>query len=200
MHAFLIVGKNPLTVDKKAYELAKKIGDSSLNFNLQKISDCKNLLSFVKLSLSKPTSIIIKEIDKATIPALNAFLKTLEEPQKNLKFILTSTSEHKLPTTVVSRCQIIKLNEKIIMDNQKTPEFLTLTNSEKLKFIDKIKIKDEAILFTESLIYTLHALLHSDKKNMKKITKWLKLAINTHTALKANANLNIQLTQLVINL
>ena len=86
------------------------------------------------------------------------------------------------------------------MDNQKTPEFLTLTNSEKLKFIDKIKIKDEAILFTESLIYTLHALLHSDKKNMKKITKWLKLAINTHTALKANANLNIQLTQLVINL
>ena len=113
MHAFLIVGKNPLTVDKKAYELAKKIGDSSLNFNLQKISDCKNLLSFVKLSLSKPTSIIIKEIDKATIPALNAFLKTLEEPPPHTRIILTAITKHSMLSTIFSRCEVIDLGSGI---------------------------------------------------------------------------------------
>ena len=40
-----------------------------------------------------------------TPPAFNALLKTLEEPPKHVIFILATTEEHKLPETIVSRCQ-----------------------------------------------------------------------------------------------
>lgn len=40
-----------------------------------------------------------------SIGAVNAFLKTLEEPPKNVVFILATTDPQKLPITILSRCQ-----------------------------------------------------------------------------------------------
>ena len=40
-----------------------------------------------------------------TIPAFNALLKTLEEPPSHVKFIFATTEPHKLPATILSRCQ-----------------------------------------------------------------------------------------------
>ena len=48
---------------------------------------------------------IIDEVHMLTEPAFNALLKTLEEPPAHAIFILATTEVHKLPLTIVSRCQ-----------------------------------------------------------------------------------------------
>ncbi len=48
---------------------------------------------------------IIDEVHMLTNEAFNALLKTLEEPPPHVKFIFATTDPHKLPLTVVSRCQ-----------------------------------------------------------------------------------------------
>lgn len=48
---------------------------------------------------------IIDEVHMLSMGAVNAFLKTLEEPPKNVIFILATTDPQKLPITILSRCQ-----------------------------------------------------------------------------------------------
>ena len=48
---------------------------------------------------------IIDEVHMLTNEAFNALLKTLEEPPAHTRFILASTELHKIPPTIVSRCQ-----------------------------------------------------------------------------------------------
>ena len=48
---------------------------------------------------------IIDEVHMLSVPAFNALLKTLEEPPPRVKFIFATTEAHKLPDTIVSRCQ-----------------------------------------------------------------------------------------------
>lgn len=48
---------------------------------------------------------IIDEVHMLSIGAFNALLKTLEEPPSYVKFILATTEVHKLPITILSRCQ-----------------------------------------------------------------------------------------------
>lgn len=48
---------------------------------------------------------IIDEVHQLSTPAFNALLKTLEEPPPHAVFILATTEAHKIPATIVSRCQ-----------------------------------------------------------------------------------------------
>ncbi|URZ04096.1 DNA polymerase III subunit gamma/tau [Clostridium felsineum] len=48
---------------------------------------------------------ILDEVHMLSMGAVNAFLKTLEEPPKNVIFILATTDPQKLPITILSRCQ-----------------------------------------------------------------------------------------------
>jgi DNA polymerase-3 subunit gamma/tau len=48
---------------------------------------------------------IIDEVHMLTAPAFNALLKTLEEPPPHVKFIFATTDAHKVPITILSRCQ-----------------------------------------------------------------------------------------------
>jgi DNA polymerase III subunit gamma/tau len=48
---------------------------------------------------------IIDEVHQVTKDAFNALLKTLEEPPPSVKFILATTEPHRLPDTILSRCQ-----------------------------------------------------------------------------------------------
>ncbi|NGX27011.1 MAG: DNA polymerase III subunit tau [Chlamydiae bacterium] len=53
---------------------------------------------------------IIDEVHMLTKEAFNALLKTLEEPPKNVKFFFATTEPHKIPQTIISRCQRFNLS------------------------------------------------------------------------------------------
>lgn len=53
---------------------------------------------------------IIDEVHMLTKEAFNALLKTLEEPPAKVKFFFATTEAHKVPTTILSRCQRFNLN------------------------------------------------------------------------------------------
>ena len=62
---------------------------------------------------------ILDEVHMLSIGAVNAFLKTLEEPPANVVFILATTDPQKLPITILSRCQRFdfkRINNKVIMN------------------------------------------------------------------------------------
>ena len=48
---------------------------------------------------------IVDEVHMLSTAAWNAFLKTLEEPPPHVKFIFATTEVHKVPITILSRCQ-----------------------------------------------------------------------------------------------
>ena len=71
------------------------------------IDEIRNLRENVKFSPSKGRFkiYIIDEVHMLTPEAFNALLKTLEEPPAHVKFIFATTQAHKVPSTILSRCQ-----------------------------------------------------------------------------------------------
>ena len=52
---------------------------------------------------------VLREIERANLPAANALLKTLEEPPSQVVLLLTSARPHALLPTIISRCQVLAL-------------------------------------------------------------------------------------------
>ncbi len=73
----------------------------------RKIDDIRRIIDEVqfKPAKCKYRVYIIDEVHMLTSEAFNALLKTLEEPPKHVIFILATTEVHKLPQTILSRCQ-----------------------------------------------------------------------------------------------
>lgn len=71
------------------------------------IDDIRNLREAIKFTptMGKYKVYIIDEVHMLTNEAFNALLKTLEEPPEYVLFILATTEPHKLPATILSRCQ-----------------------------------------------------------------------------------------------
>jgi hypothetical protein len=78
-------------------------------------------------------------------------------------------------------------------------KFIQLSTGEKLSYIDKIKDRDEAIEFVENMVNFLHSSLHENTLKYKSRIKEIELAVKTLSRLKGNGNVNLQLTNLVVN-
>jgi len=78
--------------------------DAASNNNVDNIRDLREQISFTPTAL-KYRVYIIDEVHMLTMQAFNALLKTLEEPPSHVVFILATTEVHKLPATILSRCQ-----------------------------------------------------------------------------------------------
>ena len=76
------------------------------------IEEIRNLRELIKFSpINAPYKVfIIDEVHMLTTPAFNALLRTLEEPPEHGKFILATTDIHKVPSTIISRCQRFDFN------------------------------------------------------------------------------------------
>ncbi|MDD3481281.1 MAG: DNA polymerase III subunit [Patescibacteria group bacterium] len=83
-----------------------------------KIEDVREIIESINLSpvASKRKVLLVTKAEKMTGEAANAILKTLEEPPTDSTIILTSTSEKKLPETIISRTQHIKLRKLLNAD------------------------------------------------------------------------------------
>ncbi|HKA36550.1 MAG TPA: DNA polymerase III subunit gamma/tau [Thermoanaerobaculia bacterium] len=73
----------------------------------RKIENARELIETVRYAPQRDRFriAIIDEVHMLTSEAFNALLKTLEEPPPHARFILASTELHKIPPTIVSRCQ-----------------------------------------------------------------------------------------------
>ena len=78
--------------------------DAASNNGVDNIRDIRDEVIYTPSSL-KYRVYIIDEVHMLSTSAFNALLKTLEEPPEHVIFILATTELHKLPATIISRCQ-----------------------------------------------------------------------------------------------
>lgn len=78
--------------------------DGASNRGIDEIRELRENVKFAP-ALGKFKIYIIDEVHQITPEAFNALLKTLEEPPLHVKFIFATTSAHKVPATILSRCQ-----------------------------------------------------------------------------------------------
>ncbi|MEN8189930.1 MAG: DNA polymerase III subunit gamma/tau [Thermodesulfobacteriota bacterium] len=101
--------------------------DGASNRGIQEIRELKEKIKFLPTS-SKYKIIIIDEVHMLTTEAFNALLKTLEEPPDHVFFMFATTELHKIPITILSRCQRYEL--KRISATELTDHFSKLTREE----------------------------------------------------------------------
>ncbi len=111
--------------------------DAASNNGVDNIRDLREETNYMPSSV-KYRVYIIDEVHMLSTGAFNALLKTLEEPPEHVKFILATTEVHKLPSTILSRCQ--RFDFKRI-----SPEDI----SRRLKYVaeqEKIDLTDEGAM------------------------------------------------------
>ncbi|WP_147566645.1 DNA polymerase III subunit gamma/tau [Clostridium tyrobutyricum] len=128
-------------------EMCKKIEEGSCldviemdAASKRRIDDMRNIISSLKYPTAeaKYRVIILDEVHMLTQEAVNAFLKTLEEPPKNTIFILATTDPQKLPATILSRCQRFNFRRVSIEDTYKRLKYIAGKSS--------IRIDDKSLI------------------------------------------------------
>ncbi len=104
--------------------------DAASNRGIDQIRELKEKIEFVP-SKGRFKVYIIDEVHMLTTEAFNALLKTLEEPPDHVIFILATTDVHKLPATILSRCQRYDFRLGTSKEIESTLE--EILNKEKLK-------------------------------------------------------------------
>ena len=78
--------------------------DAASNRSIDDIRELRDKIAFAPVD-GRFKVYIIDEVHMLTREAFNALLKTLEEPPANVVFVLATTEPHKIPETIISRCQ-----------------------------------------------------------------------------------------------
>lgn len=89
--------------------------DGASNRGIQEIRDLKENIRFFPTKCRFKV-IIIDEVHMLTTEAFNALLKTLEEPPEHVYFMFATTELHKVPITILSRCQRYELKRVSFVD------------------------------------------------------------------------------------
>ena len=110
--------------------------DAASNNGVDEIRELRDKVNLVP-SFGKYKVYIIDEVHMLTTAAFNALLKTLEEPPKHIIFILATTEPHKIPSTILSRCQRFDFKKISINDIESRIKHICKE--------EKIKIDEEAI-------------------------------------------------------
>lgn len=104
------------------------------------VDEIRNLRESVRYAPSKGKYrvYIIDEVHMLTKEAFNALLKTLEEPPSHILFIFATTEPHKVPPTILSRCQRFDFH-RIAIDN-------IITNLRQIAQEEQITIDDDSLM------------------------------------------------------
>ena len=89
--------------------------DGASNRGIDEIRDLREKVRFVP-SQGRYKVYIIDEVHMLTTEAFNALLKTLEEPPQHVIFIFATTEPHKVPATIISRCQTFEFHRIALPD------------------------------------------------------------------------------------
>lgn len=105
--------------------------DGASNRGINEIRELRENVKFAPTS-SRCKLYIIDEVHMLTKEAFNALLKTLEEPPPAVKFIFATTDPHKLPATIISRCQRFDLRK--LSDGELVARFKAILEDEKREY------------------------------------------------------------------
>ncbi len=189
-----VIGIWPENIDKKSIKI-EQVHDFIRKIQLKPFS--------AKLKIG-----IIISVDKTTIAAQNALLKTLEEPPQDTHIILTTSNINNLLPTIVSRCQILELkkddehqfNQDLINQILKSniiERFSLVENILKQK--NKTKQDNDIEELTENLLVFFRSRMLKKNKN-NEILDIIRLIETTQKAIEKNVNKRLALENLMINL
>ena len=112
--------------------------DAASNRGIEHIRELRENVKFTPMS-GKYRVYIIDEVHMLTEQAFNALLKTLEEPPAHVVFILATTEFHKIPETILSRCQDFIF--------KKVPLSVLQSHVEKLCKLENIQYDEEGLFW-----------------------------------------------------
>jgi len=110
--------------------------DGASNNGVDDMRDLRETLRYMPAQ-SRYKIYIIDEVHMLSINAFNALLKTLEEPPPHVKFIFATTEPHKIPVTILSRCQRF--------DFRKIPAVKVVAQLRRIVDAEKITISERAL-------------------------------------------------------
>jgi DNA polymerase III subunit gamma/tau len=105
--------------------------DGASNRGIDEIRSLRDNVKFASVNL-KYKVYIIDEVHMLTEQAFNALLKTLEEPPAHVVFIFATTELHKIPETILSRCQ--KFNFKLVAVPKIINHLKNILDQEKIEY------------------------------------------------------------------
>lgn len=110
--------------------------DGASNNRVDEVRDLRETVRYAP-ARGRFKLIVIDEVHMLSNSAFNALLKTLEEPPEHVKFFFATTEPHKIPATIISRCQRFDLRR---IAEDEIVERLTLIAKD-----EQVKIDDDAV-------------------------------------------------------
>lgn len=110
--------------------------DAASNNGVDDIRDLREKVNYMP-AYGRKKIYIIDEVHMLSSSAFNALLKTLEEPPPHIVFILATTEPHKIPTTIVSRCQRY--------DFRRIPQDEIVQRMKVIVEAEKVEVEDAAL-------------------------------------------------------
>jgi hypothetical protein len=166
----------------------------------------------IQLALSRPPlaarvkTIILHEMERASIETQQALLKILEEPPAFALIILTAAKKESLLPTILSRTVVKKLkqtNEAFNLEEQYKLLHTTLNSDAQLKFShgSRFDTKEEAVLWLQTALRSLHKkLLHDSSKHISINYSYIQCIRKTNRALHTLQTTNTSPRLLMENL
>lgn len=141
--------------------------DAASNNGVEEIRDIREKANYAPTQAEYKVY-IIDEVHMLSMGAFNALLKTLEEPPKNVVFLLATTEPHKIPLTIISRTQRFdfrRISQEAIMErmeyildekgvNYDEDALLLIAKAAEGGMRDGLSILDQALSFHEDKILT----------------------------------------------
>ncbi len=144
--------------------------DAASNTQVEKVREA--IIDTVALASSRNRYkvFILDEVHMLSTSSFNALLKTIEEPPQHVVFILATTEKHKVPATIVSRCQTFRFRP--MTSDEITNHLLDLAEAEGLDLTEKaarIIAKNAGGAMRDALTLMDRAIAYSDGKIDEKL-------------------------------
>ncbi|MGP4038948.1 DNA polymerase III subunit gamma/tau [Gracilibacillus sp. D59] len=158
--------------------------DAASNNGVEQIRDIRDKVKYAPSAVTYKVY-IIDEVHMLSIGAFNALLKTLEEPPKHVIFVLATTEPHKIPLTIISRCQRFdfkRISQSAMVDRMKKiieAEEIAVTD-EALEAValsaeggmrDALSLLDQAISYSEDQVTIEDVLAVTGSVSQAKLAK-----------------------------
>ncbi len=152
--------------------------DAASNRGIDEMRDLRDRVQYAP-SVGRMRVYIIDEVHMLTREAFNALLKTLEEPPAHTLFIFATTEVHKLPATILSRCQ--RFDFRLGTDEMVLKNIKQLAKKEKLKLTDDVaslivRSASGSYRDAQSILDQLSSHLLKKELNIKEVAKLLNLS------------------------